>query len=89
MKKLFGGILLGVLFSLPAWAALDLNKATFSELESVKGIGPVKAKAIVAYREKNGTFKSIDDLGNVKGIGKGTLDKLKSELTVEAVAKKK
>ena len=65
-----------------ASAAADLNSATVKELEAVKGIGPAKAKAIVDYREKNGSFKSVDDLKNVKGFGKKTIEKLRSELTV-------
>lgn len=63
-------------------AAVDLNTATQAQLESVKGIGPVKAKAIVEYRARNAPFKSLDDLGNVKGFGKKTVDKVRSELTV-------
>jgi len=89
MKKLIAGLLLGLCMSLPAWAAVDLNKATLSELESVKGIGPAKAKAIVAHREKNGPFKSVEDLAQVKGFGKASVSKLKDQLTVgEAVGKK-
>ncbi|TXT21263.1 MAG: competence protein ComEA [bacterium] len=49
MKKWFGGLLAGLLFSLSAWAAVDINTATQSELEAVKGIGPAKAKAIVEH----------------------------------------
>ncbi len=65
-----------------ASAAVDLNSATVTELDAVKGIGPAKAKAIVDYREKNGSFKSVDDLKNVKGFGKKTIEKLRPELTV-------
>jgi competence protein ComEA len=62
--------------------AVDINTATLSELESVKGLGPAKAKAIVAYREKNGNFKSLDELDNVKGFGKSSVDKLRGDLSV-------
>jgi len=65
-----------------AWAAVNINTATQSELESVKGLGPSKAKAIIDYREKNGAFKSLDDLDKVKGFGKASIEKLKGELTV-------
>ncbi len=75
MKKWFGGLLAGLLFSLSAWAAVDLNSATQSELEAVKGIGPAKAKAIVEHRQKSGPFKSVDD-------GKASVDKLRKDLTV-------
>lgn len=87
MKKMLAGLLLGLCMSLPGWAAVDLNKATQSELESIKGIGPAKAKAIVVHREKNGAFKSVDDLAQVKGFGKASVMKLKDQLTVgEAVS---
>ncbi|KAF0101577.1 MAG: competence protein ComEA [bacterium] len=66
MKKWFGGLLAGLLFSLSAWAAVDINTATQSELEAVKGIGPAKAKAIVEHRQKSGPFKSVDDLPAAK-----------------------
>ncbi len=63
-------------------AAVDINSATVKELEAVKGIGPAKAKAIIDYREKNGPFKSVDDLKKVKGFGGKTLEKMRPELTV-------
>ena len=50
---------------------ININKADVQTLtKSVKGIGLKRAQAIVAYREKNGRFKSIDDLAQVRGIGK-------------------
>jgi len=53
---------------------VDINRASAATMiENWKGIGEVKANAIVAYRKKNGPFKSIDDLTNVKGIGEGLL----------------
>jgi competence protein ComEA len=63
---------------------VNLNTATQSELEAVKGLGPSKAKAIMEYREKQGGFRSVDELDNVKGFGKASINKLRSELTVEA-----
>lgn len=82
MKKLFGSVCLALLLNLPAWAAVDLNSATQSELEAVKGIGPAKAKAIIEYREKNGPYQSVDDLVAVKGLGKASVDKLRDQLEV-------
>jgi len=82
MKKLIGGVLLSLLLSCPAMAAVDLNKATQAELETVRGIGPSKAKAIVDYRAKNGPFVSVEALSKVKGFGKTSVEKLKPELTV-------
>ena len=66
-----------------SWAAVNINTATQSELESVKGLGPTKARAIIEYREKNGHFKSVDELDKVKGFGKVSVEKLKAELVVE------
>ncbi|WP_300441002.1 helix-hairpin-helix domain-containing protein [Zoogloea sp.] len=65
-----------------AYAAVNINTATPGELDGVKGIGPSKAQAIVDYRSKNGPFKSLDDLKNVKGFGEKSITKLKSELSV-------
>mgnify|MGYP001020583721 FL=1 len=65
-----------------AFAAVNINTATPAELDGVKGIGPSKAQAIVDYRSKNGPFKSLDDLKNVKGFGEKSITKLKSELSV-------
>ncbi|QIE24092.1 Helix-hairpin-helix motif protein [Caballeronia sp. SBC1] len=53
-----------------AFAAVDVNTADQTSLESVKGLGPVKSKAIIDERTKNGPFKDADDLANrVKGLG--------------------
>ncbi|WP_306606424.1 helix-hairpin-helix domain-containing protein [Azonexus sp.] len=74
-----------------AFAAVNLNTATLAELDTLKGVGPGKAKAIVEYREKNGPFKSVDDLTLVKGFGEKSIEKLRPDLTVgdgNAVKKK-
>ena len=65
-----------------ASAVVDLNTATSAELDALKGVGAAKAKAIIDYRDKNGPFKSVDDLAKVKGFGAKTVDKLRPELTV-------
>jgi len=62
---------------------LDINKATFEELESLPGIGPKIAKEIVEYRERFGPFKSLEDLLKVKGIGPKRLEILKKYLKVD------
>lgn len=64
---------------------LDLNAAAQQQLEELPGIGPSKAKAIIAYREQHGAFKSVEDLLNVKGIGPKMLEKLAAHVTVQAV----
>ena len=59
---------------------VSLNQATTGELETLPGIGPSKAAAIIKYREEVGAFKSIDELTNVSGIGEKTLEKLRDSL---------
>ncbi len=57
---------------------LDLNTATLAELDAMlPGIGPVKAKAILDYREKKGGFRSLEQLLDVHGIGPKTLDSIR------------
>jgi competence ComEA-like helix-hairpin-helix protein len=60
-----------------AFAAVDVNTADQAALESVKGLGPVKSKAIVDERTKNGPFKDADDLATrVKGLGSKSVSNL-------------
>jgi competence protein ComEA len=67
----------------PAAAALvNLNTATAADLAKLPGIGPAVAARIVEYRQKNGSFKKIEELMNVKGIGEKTFLKLKPLVTV-------
>lgn len=62
---------------------LNLNTADAASLQrELVGIGPVKAQAIVEYREAHGPFASVDELLEVKGIGAATLDKNRDKLTV-------
>ena len=49
--------------------AIDINKATVNDLQRLPGIGPSLAKQIVAYRDKNGPFRRVEDLMVIKGIG--------------------
>jgi competence protein ComEA len=65
-----------------ATAPVDVNTATAAQLEALPGIGPATAKRIVEYREKNGGFKKIEELMNVRGIGEKSFLKLKSLVTV-------
>lgn len=82
MKKLLLALVSALLFSIPAWSAVDINKASQAELESVKGIGPKKAQAIIEYRKKNGEFKSVDELDKVPGFGKKSVDLMKKDISV-------
>lgn len=62
---------------------VSLNQASVSELSSkLKGVGEKKAQAIVEYRQKNGGFKRIDELKNVKGIGDKLFEKNRSNLVL-------
>jgi competence protein ComEA len=67
-----------------ASAPLNLNTATQAQLESLPGIGPAAAQRILEYRQKNGSFKKIEDLMNVKGIGEKSFLKLKPLISVTA-----
>ncbi|UQS89290.1 helix-hairpin-helix domain-containing protein [Pseudomonas chlororaphis subsp. piscium] len=59
----------------PQTAMVDINRADAATLQrELLGVGEVKAKAIVAYREANGAFSSVDELLEVKGIGKAILE---------------
>ena len=61
---------------------LHLNSASANDLAGLPGIGPGRAKAIVAYREAHGSFASVDDLEKVPGIGPATMAKLRPSLDV-------
>lgn len=83
-------ILIASLAPLLAWAGpVDINKADAATIaKELQGVGLSKAQAIVAYREKNGAFKSADDLSKVKGIGAKTLERNRANIRVDAAAKK-
>jgi competence protein ComEA len=82
MKKSILTLVAFLSFSISAFAAVNINTATQAELESLQGVGPVKAQAIIDYRKKNGGFKSVDDIKNVDGIGDATLEKLRKDLSI-------
>jgi len=65
-----------------AQGPVDLNTATEEQLDALPGIGPVMAKAIVAWRAANGRFASVDQLGEVDGIGPSRLEKLRELVKV-------
>lgn len=64
-------------------AKIDLNKADEQALETLPGIGPAKAAVILEYREKNGPFKTIEDLKNISGFGDKTFEKLKDMISAQ------
>src|SRR3954452_22644250 len=63
-------------------APLDLNTATAAQLDSLPGVGPATAAAIVSYRDQHGRFASVQELGEVRGIGPAKLDGLKGLVRV-------
>lgn len=82
MKNLLP-LIVAVFFALSGAAALarvNVNTATQAELEALPEVGPVKAKAILDYRKKNGPFKSLEDLQKVNGVGPVTAKALKDHV---------
>ncbi|WP_157432514.1 ComEA family DNA-binding protein [Aeromicrobium sp. Root472D3] len=65
-----------------AAAKVNLNTATAEQLDTLPGVGPVTAQSILAWRETNGRFTSVDDLLDVKGIGDATLAELRDLVVV-------
>ncbi|HUQ87335.1 MAG TPA: helix-hairpin-helix domain-containing protein [Vicinamibacterales bacterium] len=64
--------------------AINLNTATLEQLQTLPGIGPKTAERILEYRTKSGSFKRIEDLMNVKGIGEKSFLKIKPLVAVSA-----
>jgi competence protein ComEA len=63
---------------------VDINAAGAEALaEAIKGVGLKRAEAIVAYRDKNGPFATVDDLAKVQGIGERTVEGSRANLTVQ------
>jgi len=63
---------------------VNINTASADQLEGLPGVGSKMAARIVEYRQKNGGFKKIEELMNVRGIGEKAFLKMKSHLTVTA-----
>jgi competence protein ComEA len=63
-------------------APVDLNAATLEQLDTLDGVGPAIAAKILAWREEHGGFRSVDDLGQIPGIGPKRLEALRSRVTV-------
>ena len=64
-------------------AIVNINTATVEELSSLPEIGEKIAKRIIAYREKNGSFKSADEIMSVSGIGAKTYEEIKTYITTD------
>lgn len=68
----------------PVAGVVNINTASTSDLEALPGIGAKTAARIVEYRQKNGPFKKVEELMNVRGVGEKNFLKLKSQITVAA-----
>jgi competence protein ComEA len=89
--RLIKSLLLALALSLPMFASaaepVNINTADASTIAaSLNGIGEAKARAIIEYREKNGAFKSADELVNVKGIGLKTVEKNRDLIRINGAA---
>jgi len=78
LRTFVSTVMLWLLFLPMALAGVNVNTASSSELESLPGIGPSKAGAIIQYRTDHGQFTSLTDLDNVPGIGPATLQNISS-----------
>lgn len=85
MQRLLSSVVLSVsLLTSTAWADLvNINQADAAALQqNLKGIGKVKADAIIAYRKEHGAFKALEDIKEVKGIGDGLFAKIKTDISL-------
>ncbi|MCP5003806.1 MAG: hypothetical protein GY941_07625 [Planctomycetes bacterium] len=89
IKKLFSVVMfialisfLGTQVDAKETPQININKATVKELITLKGIGAKKAKDIIVYREKNGSYEQIEDIMEIKGIGNKMFEKIKDQITV-------
>ena len=67
---------------------MNVNTASAADFEALPGIGPKMAARIIEYRQKNGPFKKVEELMNVRGIGEKNFLKLKPQITVTTAAAK-
>ncbi len=89
ISRLLSALVLSLLVSVSALAAgkVDINRDNVAALAAgLNGIGPAKAEAIVAHREKNGPFTSVDQLVEVRGIGLATVEKNRDIIVVSSAA---
>lgn len=61
---------------------IRINYATQEEIETLSGIGPSKAQAIMQYREEHGLFQNVEELLNISGIGEKTLENMKDDIEI-------
>ena len=84
MKFIKTLLIAAALFAQTAFAAVNVNSADAEKIAAeLKGIGISKAAAIVAYREQNGPFKTVEQFTEVKGIGLKTVEKNRAEILLK------
>ncbi len=83
MKRIFSLCALFLLWAQIVVAGININTADQKTLESIPGIGPAKASAIISYRTDHGKFNSPTELTKVKGIGKKLLVKIQDQIEVQ------
>lgn len=71
-----------VTHDMPSTGKVNINTADQKELESIRGIGPKTAQAIIDYRKQKGNFERIEDIMNVRGIGAKKFEAMKEKITV-------
>ena len=81
MKRFIALVIAGLASIGAAMAAVNVNTASKEDLEALKDVGPVRAQAIVDYRNRHGAFRSLEDLDRVPGIGKATIDAIRKDVT--------
>ena len=81
MKRFIALVVAGLASIGVAMAAVNVNTASKEDLEALKDVGPVRAQAIVDYRNRHGAFRSLEDLDRVPGIGKATIDAIRKDVT--------
>ncbi len=84
LRKAVLAVLLVTSLNSFAGEAIDINVADQATLMTIKGIGEKRAAAIVAYRDKHGSFKSIDELIDVQGISESLVDKSRASLRISS-----
>ena len=87
MSKLIAALIVTLMPAL-VWAGpVDINTADAATIaKELQGIGPNLAQAIVAYREKNGAFRSADELRKIKGIGAKVLERNRANIKLDGKA---
>ncbi|NOX08041.1 MAG: ComEA family DNA-binding protein [Gammaproteobacteria bacterium] len=86
--RTFKLVLFSIFLFVSSWAhalePLDINVASVKQMMNVlNGIGPYRAAAIVAYRDSNGPFESIEDLSKVKGVGSAIMERNRARIIVK------